>query len=140
MKHDYKKLGPLCIDKRINLVSFSLALPSHFRIDDVFHGSLLEPHYASELSRHKAPHPPPGELMIGKEYEVDQILDSFVHRRRLQYLILWKGYPLCNASWELDLKNLQNALKVVNDFDHPYPQKLTTSFGRRCKRGDNVTF
>ena len=136
-KLDYKKLGPFRIVERINPVAFRLKLPPHFRIHDVFHVSLLEPHHASQLPDRQAPPPPPVELPMGEEYEVDQILDSRLHRRRLQYLVLWKGYPLSEATWEPS-QHLKNAPEVVQDFHHRYPHKPASGLGRRPKKRDNV--
>ena len=77
------------------------------------------------------------QLMTGEEYEVDQILNSRWHCRHLQYLVLWKGYPMSDATWEPSA-NLQNAPEVVQDFHHRYPHKPAGDLGRRRKRGDNV--
>ena len=73
-KLDYKKLDP---------VTFWLELPPHFRIHNVFHVSLLEPHHPSTILGRYSPPPPPIELSIGEEYEVDQILDYRWHRQQL---------------------------------------------------------
>jgi hypothetical protein len=77
------------------------------------------------------------QLTTGEEYEVDQILDSRWHRRHLQYLVLWRGYPMSEATWEPS-ENLQNAPEVVQDFHHRYPHKPVATLGRRRRRGDNV--
>ena len=46
---------------------------------------------------------PPPELLEGEEvYEVETILN---HRKRgqgYQYYIKWQGYPISDASWELE--------------------------------------
>ena len=87
-KLDYKKLGPFRIIEKIGSMVVRLELPSHFRIHNVFHVSLLEPRHISEIpGRHPSP-PPPIQLSTGEEYEVDQILDSRLFRRQLQYLVL----------------------------------------------------
>ena len=140
VKLDYKKLGPFRITECVNPVTFRLALPPHFRIHDVFHVSLLEPYYSSSIEGRQLLPPPPVQLPTGEEYEVDQILDSRVLRRQLQYLVLWKGYPISEATWE-PARHLKNATEVVRDFHHRYPHKPTTGsgFGGRPKRGDNVT-
>ena len=67
-------------------------LPSHFRIHNVFHVSLLKPRHISGIpSLHPSP-PPPIQLSTGEEYEVDRILDSRLFLCQLQYLVLWKDF------------------------------------------------
>ena len=61
---------------------------------------------------------------------VDQILDSRYRRRQLQYLVLWKGYPISDATWE-PVTHLQNALETIRDFHQLYPHKPAASPGRR---------
>ena len=55
------------------------------------------------------------ELSTREEYEVEQILDSCLRRQQLQYLVLWKGYPISDAMWEL-VTHLQNAPKAIQAF------------------------
>ena len=45
--------------------------------------------------------PPPNLVDNAEEYEVEKILDSqlFSRRRRLQYLVKWKGYPDLDNMW-----------------------------------------
>jgi hypothetical protein len=54
-------------------------------------------------------------LSSGDEYEVEQILDSRVRRRQLQYLVMWKGYPISEATWE-PVSHLQNAPDAIHNF------------------------
>jgi hypothetical protein len=129
-KLDYKRLGPFRIIEQINPVAFRLALPPTFRIHDVFHVSLLELYHPSRIPGRQPPPPPPVELSTGEEYEVDQILDSRYRRRQLQYLVLWKGYPISDATWE-PITHLQNAPEAIHDFHQRYPHKPAASPGRR---------
>ena len=129
-KLDYKKLGPFRILERVNPVAFRLALPPTFRLHNVFHVSLLELYHPSRIPGRQPPPPPPVELSTGEEYEVDRILDSRLRRRRLQYLVLWKGYPLSDATWE-PVTHLQNAPEAIRTFHHRYPHKPTADLGRR---------
>ena len=63
---------------------------------------LLRPYIETEVHGAKFPRPPP-DLLEGEEvYEVEAILK---HRRRgrgYQYLLKWKGYPITDATWELE--------------------------------------
>src|SRR6266699_1518288 len=58
--------------------------------------------------RHR-PQPPPPELVNGEEeYIVEDIIDSRMFRRQLQYLVKWEGYGLEYNTWE-DSGNVANA-------------------------------
>ncbi len=57
------------------------------------------------------------------EYEVEEILDSHIKNRRLEYLIHWQGYSIDERTWELS-SNVTNALKKVKEFHQRYPMKL----------------
>src|SRR6266446_4348617 len=47
------------------------------------------------------PPPPPPELIDGEEeYVVEEIQDSRMFRRRLQYLVKWEGYGTEGNTWE----------------------------------------
>ena len=50
------------------------------------------------------------------EYEVENILDKRIMRKKPQYLVKWLGYPLHDATWE-PLENLANADKKVKEFE-----------------------
>ena len=50
------------------------------------------------------------------EYEVENILDKRIMRKKPQYLVKWLGYLLHDATWE-PLKNLANADKKVKEFE-----------------------
>ena len=93
-KLDYKKLGPFHTIEKINEVAFRLALPLAFRIHNVFQVSLLEIDHPFRIPGRQAPQLPHVESLTGEEYEVHQILDSRYCRRQLQYLVLWRGYPI----------------------------------------------
>jgi hypothetical protein len=58
----------------------------------------------------------------GDEYEVEEILDSKLVRKKLYYLVLWKGYPISEATWEPP-DHLSNAAQAVRDFHLRYPDK-----------------
>ncbi|CAJ0967229.1 unnamed protein product [Ranitomeya imitator] len=90
-------IGPYKISKVLNPVSFRLDLPASFAIHNVFHKSLLRRYVAPMVPSIVPPAPVlvEGEL----EYVVEKILDSCVSRRKLQYLVKWKGYGQEDNSW-----------------------------------------
>jgi hypothetical protein len=107
-----------------------LELPSHFRLHNIFHVvSLLEPHHRSNIPG-QPPSPAPIQLLLGEEYEVEQILDSRLFRCQLQYVVLWKGYPISEATWE-PTHHLTHAPDIVRAFHECYPHKPRHRFRRR---------
>ena len=75
------------------------------------------------LSLDELEEPPPPVIVDGEpEYEVDEILDSRVFRKKLQYLVSWKGYDISEHSWE-PVENFSNHEESVLEFHHRYPLK-----------------
>ncbi|CAJ0932319.1 unnamed protein product, partial [Ranitomeya imitator] len=90
-------IGPYRILEILNPVSFRLDLPASFAIHNVFHRSLLQKY---EVPVVPSLEPPAPVLVEGElEYVVEKILDSRVSRRKLQYLVKWKGYGQEDNSW-----------------------------------------
>ncbi|CAJ0950513.1 unnamed protein product [Ranitomeya imitator] len=90
-------IGPYRISEVLNPVSFRLTLPDSFSIHNVFHRSLLRRYVAPMVP---SVDPPAPVLVEGElEYIVEKILDSRVSRRKLQYLVKWKGYGQEDNSW-----------------------------------------
>ncbi|CAJ0943984.1 unnamed protein product, partial [Ranitomeya imitator] len=90
-------IGPYRILEILNPVSFRLDLPASFAIHNVFHRSLLRRY---EVPVVPSLEPPAPVLVEGElEYVVEKILDSRVSRRKLQYLVKWKGYGQEDNSW-----------------------------------------
>jgi hypothetical protein len=66
--------------------------------------------------------PPPPALVDddgNEEYEIAEVLDSRLYRRKLQYLVCWKGYGYEDNSWvnEQDV----HAPDSVAEFYHLHP-------------------
>jgi Chromo (CHRromatin Organisation MOdifier) domain len=63
---------------------------------------------------------PPVVIDEEEEYEVRQILDSRLRRKKLQYLVQWVGYD--QPDWE-PAENVVYAQSLVNSFHAQYPDK-----------------
>ena len=60
---------------------------------------------------------PPPLVLVGDtlEYEVEGILWHQGKGARHQYLVLWKGYPLTEATWEPE-SHLANTLDILEEY------------------------
>ncbi|MBW0569568.1 hypothetical protein O181_109283, partial [Austropuccinia psidii MF-1] len=74
------------------------------------------------LNRHQEP-PPPIIIEEEEEWEVSQILDSKLKRRKLWYLVEWKGFSQDSerSTWK-PAENLKNRPELVKDFHSLYPE------------------
>ncbi len=93
------------------------------KIHPVFHISLLEPYKQSNIPG-RTQEPPPPLVIINDEleYEVEEMLDYKISRRKLSYLIKWKGYPDIHNCWE-PAENLRNTPLLIQHFHSHYSSK-----------------
>ena len=119
-KLDWKHLGPFTITEQIGTQAYRLQLPASMKIHSMFHVSLLEPYHPSMIPDRVRPPPPPIVVESQSEYEVEEILDFKYLRKRLFYLIKWKGYDPSNNSWE-PASFVKNAPHLVEAFHAKYP-------------------
>ena len=94
--------GPFTIIKRVSPVAYQLKLPTAWTTHDIFHASLLTPYHETIEHRTNYTRPPPDLIEDAEEYKVEAIVNHhhFGHKRQLQYLIKWKGYPDVDNIWE----------------------------------------
>ena len=121
-KLDWKRFGPYTISERIGLQAYRLDLPSSMKIHPVFHISLLEPYKPSTIPGRTREPPPPIVIDNEEEWEVEEILDSELRRRKLWYKVRWAGYSVARDSWQ-PASDLTNCPDLVKQFHIRYPSK-----------------
>lgn len=128
-----KYIGPFPIVRVVSSVAYELTLPPSLRIHPVFHVSKLRALKASTEAEYPgrndavAPRPPP-ELINEdgeEEWEVERIVRQRTvktrnNRKRLEYLVKWRGYPEWEMTWE-PLQNLKGAQQALDDFLQQQP-------------------
>jgi len=124
-----KNLGPFEIIAHPGSHSITVRLlDSMHSIHPVFHVSQLEPATPNTIPNRIQPPPPPVEVNGEPEYEISEILDSKLDRRRRQcqllYLVRWSGYEGTDeeTSWLLATE-LGNASELVSDYHSAYLDK-----------------
>ena len=123
-----KYLGPFEILAKAGSHSYTLRLPDTIRgVHPVFHVSMLEPAVPNEIPNRVQSPPPPVDVQGELEYEISEVLDSKIDRRRsckLLYLVRWLGYENTDDeySW-LPATELEHAKDLITDFHTAYPAK-----------------
>ena len=97
-----KQEGPFEINEVLGPVTYRLKLPASWKIHNVFHAVLLRLYIETEAHGNNYPQPAP-DLLEGEEvYNMEWILKHQRRGRGYQYYIQWEGYPITEASWELE--------------------------------------
>ena len=130
-----RRHGPFKVTQVMSPVNYQLELPTQWSIHPVFHTDLLTPY------RETPTHGPnyeclPPDLVDGlEEYKVEKILDlrHFGRRRRLQYLVKWKGYPDSDNQW-VNKEDIF-AEEVIREFEES--NSATIPHKRRRRRAQN---
>jgi len=123
-----KFFGPFEIVAQAGPSSFTLRLPHDMRaVHPVFHVSMLEPAAPNTIPNRTSTPPPPVEIEGDLEFEIAEILDTKLDRRRrekLLYLVRWSGYENTDEeqSW-LPASELAHAQDLVTQFHLAYPSK-----------------
>ena len=118
-------IGPYKVIQVISPVAYKLNLPSSLRIHPTFHVSKLKKYESNDErrfpQREQQVRPPP-VLVDGEEkYEVEAIINKRMRkygrgRERVEYLVLWKGYPAHEATW-LPLSALKQAKEAIQSYE-----------------------
>ena len=94
--------GPFEIKEVLGPVTYQLKLPETWRIHNVFHAVLLRLYTETEAHSNNDPRPLPNLLEGEEVYTVKQILKHQCRGHGYQYYVLWEGYLITEASWELE--------------------------------------
>ena len=110
-------------------MAYELNLPPDWKIHPVLHISNLQRYvYFAEFSHVEKP-PPPILVDGEEEYEVEAILRHKGKGARRLYQVLWKGYPVTEASWEPE-SHLRNASSLLED----HLRRVTVSEPKRSRK------
>jgi len=126
-----RRQGPFCVNKVVSPVAYQLALPLSWGIHDVFHASLLLPYKETATHGPNFTRPPPNLINDEEEYKVETVVNHrhYGHRRQLQYLIKWKGYPSSDNTWEPEED--VHAGDLVKEYHRCHPLQLVKKAASR---------
>ena len=110
-----KREGPFTIIDVLSLITYCLHLPRTWKIQLVFHASLLSPYHKNTVHGPNFPKPPPDLIAGEEEYEIDQILRHQGTSRNRSFLIRWKGYSAEEDSW-IPEANLSHATEALQEY------------------------
>ena len=108
-------VGTFKVVKVISPVAYELDLPPDWKVHPVFHISNLRRYVRSEEFNWTEKPPPPILVDGEEEYEVETILRHKGRGARRLYQVLWKSYPVTEASWEPE-SHLRNASSLLEDY------------------------
>lgn len=112
-------LGPFEISRMLSDVTVKLNLPVGAKFNSTVHVSMLKPYSfsdAGEFPLRQVPRPDAVLVDDALEYEVERILARRKRGRGYQYLVLWRGFGLDEATWE-PLSNLTNCPDIIAEFE-----------------------
>src|ERR1700761_3944047 len=126
-----RRHGPFKVIQVMSPVNYRLELPTQWSIHPVFHTDLLTPYRETPTHGRNYQRPPPDLVDGEEEYEIEKVLDQrhFGRRRKLQYLVKWKGYPDSENQW-VDATDVF-ADEAIREFKESISAPLTHKRGRR---------
>ena len=118
-KLDHRHIGPYEIIKVILPYANRLQFPASVKHHPVQHVSLLDLVGNDPLPGQHNPPPPPVIVDDNEEWHVEEILDSRIYYRRLQYLVKWIVFD--RPDWEP--AEGVNKVEAVDRFHQHYSEK-----------------
>jgi chromodomain-containing protein len=119
-----KRHGPFEIAEVIGPVNYKLKLPQDWRIHPVFHANLLLPYTETEEHGPNFPHEPDEldeEEVDGKQYDLEEILDSKKVGNTAKYFAKWLDYPPSENSWVYRSWLSPDSLHLIDEFHAKNP-------------------
>jgi hypothetical protein len=113
--------GPYEIIEKVGH-AYRLKLPDNLKVHPIFNPSKLR--LASKtlpLTGQIEDPPSPEVIEESQEWEVEEILASRLHYRKLQYRVRWVGYDE-DSTW-YPANNFKNAPQKLIDFHDTYPDR-----------------
>ena len=117
----HRNLGPFVIERQVSSLAYRLRLPRSMNcLHPVFNVVKLTLAPVDPIPGRRAQPPPPPVIVDGgEEYIVEKILDSRLHRGKLQFKVKWKGYGVEENSWESAKEVHADAL--IREFYRAHP-------------------
>ncbi len=123
----FKKLNDKMLNSFINLnlinSSYKLKLSESMHVHDVFHSDLLRSVVNDSLSDQKNESSKSIVIKDEDEWKINDILNSWCYKRRLQYRVKWKSYDNDLNWYNADDDEFMNAQEMINDFHIKYSRK-----------------
>ena len=131
-KLEAKFLGPFRVLHPVGKQAYKLELPKKWRIHNVFYVSLLEQNTTKKGQVNDTQLDFEFEAGNDEKYEFDGIWDNAIYAKEsttgqlpgLYYLVLWKGYPEKENTWEPVL-TIQHIQRLTNTYHKNNPERPT---------------
>ena len=111
-----KQEGPFEILEVKGPLTYKLKLPETWHIHDTFHATLLMPYIETETHGPNYTRPPPDIDNEEERYEIETILKHQRRGRGYRYFVLWKGYPVTEATWEPSSSFEQGGENILKEY------------------------
>ena len=122
-------VGPFRVIKTIGEQAYRLSLPDDWRIHPIFHVSLLRDWKSADIHEDRPVSQEDAPEVEGPYWEIEKILRWRKVKRNKkiieEYLILWKGFPVEEATWIIpeQLVRLELLQQFIQE-DQPVEEKL----------------
>lgn len=125
-------IGPLKVLDAVGTQAYRLALPSSYRVHNVFHVSLLEPYHPRDAKAADAIMPLP-ELVEGEEeYEVERILEHRNKKGQRYFFVKWANWPEEYNQW-VPKTDMEHAPELIQEYE---AQAARKKHAESKKRGE----